>query len=70
MFLRELFDASEYTTLTIGNIIGAFSDSSKISEYPYSFKQEDGDSTSDSILLEDETTNTTPDSSTEGKLYL
>ena len=62
-------DTSEYTTLTIGNIIGAFSDSSKIFEFPYSFKQEDGDTTSDSILLEDESL-TTPNSSATGKLMI
>jgi len=62
-------DDSEYTTLTIGNIIGTFSDSGKIYEYPYSFKQEDGDGTSDSILLEDESL-TTPNSSATGKLMI
>ena len=59
-------DDSTFTTLTIGNIIGTFSSSNPILEFPFSIQLE---GESGSILLEDESL-TTPESSTKGKIMV
>ena len=59
-------DDSVFTTLTIGNIIGTFSSSNPILEFPFSIQLE---GESGSILLEDESL-TTPESSTQGKIMV